>query len=135
MILLGIKPAAECVSFKLANEIHIELNRRGIRFITKYVYDADTKELVLRDLSTNSVGYCPAFSNSELSMLLPNYSAAMRVNHREFGSNLFICDDISDIRNGLKPKDDFYVDEVEAKGNRFLDRLRNEESFVKKLIG
>lgn len=135
MKILGIKPAREYINFVLAKEINEELNRREVRFVTKYVYDADTKEVILRVNAINTTGYYPAFTNSELSTLLPLWTATMRVNHREYGENLFICDDIQDIRKGLKTKDDFYINEVDAKGYYFLDRIRNEESFVKMLIG
>ena len=122
---IGLTDSKENISKDLAEKIHIEFLKADFTLLTKYVWDNVTNKIIKREdtLGIPERRYLPALTISELGKILPNNIATMRVNHKEYGRKLYLCDHIHNIRFGARPREEFHFEEVEARGIRFLQLI------------
>jgi hypothetical protein len=128
----------EFISYLLAMEINANLISQGVTLLTEWVYDCLTHEAIKRkpDMEVGTICF-PAFTNNDLLYLLPVNYATMRVESKGMmASHVYICDNIksffnSDTRRSLK---ELSSAEVEARGYRLLQLVKNNPEFVNKLI-
>ena len=132
---IGLTEGQENISIELAEQINYELLKADLTILSKYVWDSVTHQIIKREdtLAIPERRYLPAFNLRELGKILPNYIATMRVNHKNYGKRLFICDHINDIRFGARPRAEFHLEEVEIRGMRFLKLIIDNPEILERL--
>ena len=134
---IAIPDKQEHISFELAKEIHEHLTDNGVMLLSRFVWMADKKEIAVRtvtmDWHNRIYEYYPALTCPELGVLLPLYNVSMRVHHKTYGRNQFLCDHSNDVRYGSRPRDEFHFEETEIRGRRFLKLIIDNPEFLKKL--
>jgi hypothetical protein len=131
---ISLNMKQEYVSMELSKKIHETLAKSGIILMTKYVWDTKANNIILRDEHTSvekyETKYLPALSDPELASLLPKHIATMKVNHRDYGNNLFICDHMNNIRYGVRNSEEFHIQEVEIRGRKLLIILKDNPAYI-----
>lgn len=122
---IGLTEGQENISMELAEKINNEFMKADFTLLSKYVWDNVTYQIIKRadTLGIPERRFLPALTISELGKILPNNIATMRVNHKEYGRKLYLCDHIHNIRFGARSREEFHFEEVEARGIRFLQLI------------
>ena len=132
---IGLTEGQENISMELAEKIHNEFVKADLTILSKYVWDKETHQIIKRAdaLTIPERRYLPAFSLLEMGKIMPNHIATMRVNHKDYGKKLFLCDEINDIRYIGRPREEFHLEEVEARGIRFLKLVIDNPGLLEQL--